>query len=288
MKFVISAAFGDPLHLADLARTADACGFEAMTFSDHVVHPETLDTPYPYTEDGTRRWEAFTDWPDPWVTIGHLAAVTERLRFTTNVYVLAMRNPFHAAKMISTAAVLSRGRVTLTLGVGWSNLEFRLLGQEFERRGARTDEMIEVLRKLWTGEMVEHAGEFYQFDRLEMSPAPPERIPIWVGGFSAPALRRAARNDGWLSDLQSSADIVSCIDQVRAHRVALGRQDEPLDVMASATDAYDIDGYRRLGDAGVTHVLTMPWMFYYGDTKDPQQKQDGIRRFADDVIAKMA
>lgn len=288
MKFVISAAFGDPLHLADLARTADECGFEAMTFSDHVVHPETIDTPYPYTEDGERRWEAFTDWPDPWVTIGHLAAVTERLRFTTNVYVLAMRNPFHAAKMISTAAVLSRGRVTLTLGVGWSNLEFRLLEQEFARRGARTDEMIEVLRKLWTGEMVEHQGEFYQFDRLEMNPAPPERIPIWVGGFSPPALRRAARNDGWLSDLQSSAEIAACIDTVRSHRAELGRANEPLDVMASATDAYDIDGYRRLGDAGVTHVLTMPWMFYYGDTKDSEQKRDGIRRFAEDIIAKMA
>lgn len=288
MKFVISAAFGDPLHLAGLAKAADACGFEAMTFSDHVVHPETLDTPYPYTEDGERRWDAFTDWPDPWVTIGHLAAVTERLRFTTNVYVLAMRNPFHAAKMISTAAVLSEGRVTLTIGVGWSNLEFRLLGQEFRRRGARTDEMIDVLRKLFTGEMVEHSGEFYSFDRLEMSPAPPGRIPIWVGGFSPPALRRAARNDGWLSDLQSTADITACIAKVRQHRAEIGRADEPLDVMASATDAYDLDGYRRLGDAGVTHILTMPWMFYHGDTKDPEQKQDGIRRFADDVIAKMA
>lgn len=287
MKFVISAAFGDPLHLAELAKTADACGYEAMTFSDHVVHPETLDTPYPYTEDGERRWEAFTDWPDPWVTIGHLSSVTERLRFTTNVYVLAMRNPFHAAKMISTASVLSRGRVTLTIGVGWSNLEFRLLGQEFARRGARTDEMIEVLRKLWTGEMVEHHGEFYDFDRLEMSPAPPERIPIWVGGFSEPALRRAARNDGWLSDLQSTADIAGCIARVRAHRMELGRESEPLDVMASATDAYDVDGYRRLEEAGATHILTMPWMFYYGDTKSLQEKQDGIRRFADDVLAPM-
>jgi len=287
VKFVISAAFGDPRHLAALAKTADGCGFEAMTFSDHVVHPEKLDTPYPYTEDGARRWDAFTDWPDPWVTIGHLAAVTERLRFTTNVYVLAMRNPFHAAKMISTAAVLSGDRVTLTIGVGWSNLEFRLLGQEFARRGARTDEMIDVLRKLWTGEMVEHAGEFYTFDRLEMSPAPRERIPIWVGGFSAPALRRAARNDGWLSDLQTTAEIAACIAKVRAHRAELGRASEPLDVMASATDAHDREGYLRLADAGVTHILTMPWMFYHGDTKDLQQKQDGIRRFADDVIAQM-
>ena len=198
-----------------------------------------------------------------------------------------MRNPFIAAKMIGTAAVLSNDRVTLTIGVGWSNVEFELMGQAFRRRGKRTDEMIEVLRKLWTGEMVEHHGEFYDFERLEMNPKPKERIPIWVGGFSEPALRRAARNDGWLSDLQTTEDIAGCIEKVRAHRKGLGREGEPLDVMASASDAFEVNGYRRLEDLGVTHILTMPWVFYAGQTEDLQQKIDGIRRYGDDVIAKM-
>jgi alkanesulfonate monooxygenase SsuD/methylene tetrahydromethanopterin reductase-like flavin-dependent oxidoreductase (luciferase family) len=213
--------------------------------------------------------------------------MTERIRFTTNVFVLAMRNPFVAAKMISTAAVLSRDRVTFTLGVGWSNIEFELMGQAFKRRGRRTDEMIEILRKLWTGEMVEHHGEFYDFDRLEMNPAPSARIPIWVGGFSEPALRRAARNDGWLSDLQSTEDIAGCIAKVRRFREELGRGGEPLDVMASASDAFEVGGYRRLEELGVTHILTMPWMFYGGETDDVAQKVDGLRRYADDIIAKM-
>lgn len=287
MKFVVATSFSKIDQLGPIAIAADECGFEALTLSDHIVHPETIDSPYPYTEDGTRRWEAFTDWPDPWVTIGYMAALTENIRFTTNVFVLAMRNPFIAAKMIGTAAALSDDRVTLTLGVGWSNTEFALMGQAFAARGKRTDEMIEILRKVWTGEMVEHHGEFYEFDKLEMNPAPKERIPIWVGGFSEPALRRAARQDGWLSDLQTTDHIAECIGKVRGYREKLGRGGEPLDVMASANDAFNVDGYRRLEDLGVTHILTMPWVFYGGVTEEVQPKVDGLKRFADDVIAKM-
>jgi probable F420-dependent oxidoreductase len=287
VKFVLSSAFNDPDHLLPLAVGAEECGFAAMSFPDHVVHPEKLDTPYPYTEDGSRRWQAFTPWLDPWVAIGACAAVTTRLRFTNNVFVLAMRNPFMAAKAVATAAVLSRGRVTLTIGVGWSNVEYGLMEQEFHTRGRRTDEMVEIMRKLWTGEMVEHEGRDYRFERLEMSPAPPERIPIWVGGISEPALCRAARHDGWLSDLQTSAEIADCIATIRRHRGELGRGGEPFDVMASASDAFTIDGYRRLADAGVTHVLTLPWIFSHGDTRELEKKLDGMRRFADDVIREL-
>ena len=259
-----------------------------MSFSDHVVHPERIDAPYPYTEDGSRRWEAFTDWPDPWVAIGALSAVTARLRFNTNVFVLPMRNPFLAAKAVSTAAVMSGNRVTLTVGVGWSKVEFDLLGQDFKTRGKRTDEMIEVMRKLWTGTMVEHHGRFYDFDRLEMNPAPTDDIPIWVGGISDPALRRAARiGDGWLSDLQTSAEIAECVDKLFAYRREFGRENEPFDVMATPSDAYGIDAYRRLEETGITHLMTMPWMFYFGDTKKLEEKEEGVKRFAGDVIEKM-
>ncbi|HVH20021.1 MAG TPA: LLM class flavin-dependent oxidoreductase, partial [Myxococcota bacterium] len=137
-------------------------------------------------------------------------------------------------------------------------------------------------------EMVEHEGRDYAFPRLEMNPTPPLRIPVWVGGISEPALRRAARHDGWLSDLQTSAEIAACIGRVRAYRAELGRDGEPFDVMASASDAFDLDGYRRPRDAGVTHVLTLPWVFTHGDTKDLEKKKDGMRRFADDVIARMS
>jgi probable F420-dependent oxidoreductase len=283
MKFAIAAAFNDPRELPAIAREADACGYDSLALSDHVVHPETLDTPYPYTPDGSRRWPAFTPWPDPWVAIAHLSALTQRLRFNTNVFVLPLRNPFLVAKAVATAAVLSGDRVTLTVGVGWSKIEFELMGQDFSTRGRRCDEAIEVLRKLWAGGWVEHTGPFYSFPRLEMTPAPARRIPIWVGGISGAALARAARNDGWLSDLQTSAEIADCIARIRALRAELGRAHEPFAVLASPSDVRDRDGYRRLEAAGATHALVMPWIAYCGPAADLQQKLDGIRRFADEL-----
>ncbi|MBN7797692.1 LLM class F420-dependent oxidoreductase [Parahaliea mediterranea] len=286
MKFVLSTSFSTVAHLTAIAPVADSHGWHAMSFSDHVVNPEQISNPYPYTDDGSRRWQPFTDWPDPWVTIGALAAITERLRFTNNIFVLPMRNPFLVAKAISTAAIISNNRVTPAFGVGWSQDEFALLQQDFRSRGKRTDEMLEIMRLLWSGEMVEYHGEHYDFDRLEMNPAPSERIPFWIGGISRPAMRRAARlADGWVTDLQSSSEIVDCIGQIRDWRREYGREREAFEVMATPSDAWDIDGYRRLEEAGVTHILTMPWALYHGETEDLQLKCDGVRRFADEVIA---
>ncbi len=288
MQFVISLAFSDPLQLPDLCVAAEQAGFGAVALSDHVVHPERIDTPYPYTPDGAPRWPPFTPWPDPWVTIGHLAAVTTRLRFLTSIYVLPMRNPFVVAKAVGTAAVLSRGRVVLGVGAGWMREEFDLLEQPFAGRGKRMDEMLEVLRKLWAGGMVSHEGEHYAFEPLEMSPVPPGPIPVWMGGLSAPALRRAAqRGDGWISDLHTTEELGEIVSRLRALREEAGRGDEPFSVAASVMDAGDVSGYRRVAALGVTHLTTMPWIFYGGPTDDLDRRLEGIRRFGEDVIARM-
>lgn len=287
MKFVLSTSFSSVAHLTRLAPVADSHGWHAMSFSDHVVNPRDISTPYPYTEDGSRRWQPFTDWPDPWVMIGALATITQRLRFTNNIFVLPMRNPFLVAKAISTAAIVSDHRVTPAIGVGWSGDEFALMGADFRSRGKRTDEMLEIMRLLWSGELVEYRGQYYQFEALEMNPAPAAYIPIWVGGISDAAMRRAARlGDGWVTDLQTSAEIAGCIGRIQAWRREYGRADEPFDIMATPSDAWDVDGYRRLEDAGVTHILTMPWPFYYGATDELEKKIDGVKRYADDIISR--
>lgn len=288
MKFVISMAYSTINDIVELAKCADDCGWDAITFSDHIVHPETINTPYPYTKDGKRRWEAFTDWPDPWVIIGACAAVTKNLRFTNNVFVLPIRNPFLVAKAVSTAAIISNNRVTLTIGVGWSKDEYLLMEQDFHTRGKRCDEMIDVMRKLWTGKMVNHDGAFYPFGNLEMNPAPTEEIPIWVGGISKAAFKRAARvGNGWLSDLQPSDEIIESVKAINVLRKEYARDHLPFDVMASPNDAWEINGYKKLEDNGVTHLLTMPWAFYHGENATLEQKKDGIKRFAEDVIEPM-
>jgi probable F420-dependent oxidoreductase len=288
MQFCCSLAFQDPTHFADLARTADAAGWHYLVLSDHVVHPEKIRSPYPYTEDGAPRWEAPAPWPDPWVAVGAMAAVTERVRFVTGVYVLPLRNPFVVAKALGTAALLSRHRVTLGIGVGWMEEEFQLLEQSFRRRGARSDEMIEVMRKLWAGGMVEHHGEFYDFERLQMSPAVGEPIPIISGGTSTPALRRVGRvTDGWISDLHTTDELARIVAEIRRYRAEYGREDAPLEIFAACTDAFGLDGIRRLEEIGVTHLLTMPWVFYDVDGDTLEGKQEAMRRYAEDVIQKL-
>jgi alkanesulfonate monooxygenase SsuD/methylene tetrahydromethanopterin reductase-like flavin-dependent oxidoreductase (luciferase family) len=150
------------------------------------------------------------------------------------------------------------------------------------------DEMIEVMRKLWSGGMVEHHGEFYRFDPLEMSPTPGAPVPIFVGGLSEPALRRAARlGDGWVSDLHSTEELRAVVGRLHDLRAAAGRPSESFTVVAAASDAADLDGYRRVEEAGVTQLMTMPWLFYGGPTDDLERRCDGIHRFGEEVIDRL-
>lgn len=279
LKFCIGLGFSPVDHYVPLARAADERGWDTICVSDHVVNPKVIESVYPYTKDGQRRWEPFTPWSDPWVAIGAMAGATERLRFTTNVYVLPMRTPFAVAKTVGTAAAISGGRVALGVGMGWMEEEFRLMEQPFAARGKRADEMLDVLRKLWAGGWVEHHGEFYDFDEVEVTPAP-GHVPVYVGGLSKAALRRAARNDGWISDLHSMDELRELIGTIRSQRTGDGE----FHVLASCRDAWDLDGYRRLEEIGVTHLVTQPWLFYAGDTQDVGERVDGIHRFADDII----
>jgi probable F420-dependent oxidoreductase len=217
-----------------------------------------------------------------------MAAVTKRLRFVTGIYVLPMRNPFVVAKAIGTAAVMSSYRVSLGFGVGWMKEEFDLLGESFRNRGKRTDEMIDVLRKLWAGGMVEHHGVFYDFAPLQMSPAVAGEIPLIVGGLSEPALRRAARiGDGWISDIHTTEELAAIIAKLNTYRAEYGRAQRPFQVIAAARDAFDLGGFKRLEDVGVTHLQTMPWALYGGSGDTLAEKQKGLERFADEIIAKM-
>ncbi len=284
MKFAIATTFSDPAHLDPSARTADEHGWDALTFSDHIVHPERMESKYPYTADGGTYWDAQNPWPDPWITIAALAAVTTRLHFTTNVFILPARNPVLVAKAVSTAAVLSGDRVALGIGVGWMKEEFEILEQNFHTRGKRTDEAIEILRLLWSGEMVEYHGRHYDFAPMQMRPAPEQPVPIFVGGLSEPALARAARCDGWISVMHTTEEIREYSQRLHRLREEQNNTEGDFEILVSATDVFDLDGYRRLAEAGATGVITAPWRFYSGNTLDLNEKLEGIRRFADDII----
>lgn len=282
MRFYVSSAFLESREVIEIARAADELGYDGMGIPDHVVNLETLKTPYPYTQDGSRRWKPFTHWPDPWVLVGALASVTERLRFVTTVYIPAMRDPYSAAKAIGTAAYLAGGRVELGVGVGWCEEEFTLMGQRFDRRGRRTDEMLALFRALWQPGWNEFSGEFYSAPRLEMEPTPPH-IPIYVGGLSDIALRRAARHDGWIGDLISTEHAIASVEKLRALRAENGLTMDGFTVLSPLTDAFTPEHYARAEAAGITGIITMPWMFYAGPQASLAEKIDGMKRFRKDL-----
>ena len=284
MKFYISTAFRETKEAVEIAKAADDLGYDGVGIPDHIVNLETLATPYPYTRDGERRWQPFTQWPDPWVLVGAMAQVTTHLKFVTTVYIPAMRDPYSAAKAIGTAAYLADGRVELGVGVGWCEEEFTLMGQRFDRRGKRTDEMLELFRALWQPEWTEFEGEFYRTPRLEMEPTPP-RIPIYVGGLSDIALRRAARNDGWIGDLISTDRAIASVERLRELRAENGLSMDHFEILTPLTDAFTPEHYERAEAGGITGIITMPWMFYAGAGADAtlSEKIDGMKRFRKDL-----
>jgi len=282
VKFYVSSAFLNTPDIIEIARAADELGYDGLGIPDHVVNLETLQTPYPYTKDGSRRWQPFTDWPDPWVLVGALAQVTSRLKFVTTVYIPAMRNPYSAAKAIGTAALLASGRIELGIGVGWCREEFELMGEQFAARGKRTEEMIDLMRELWSPGWTEFDGSFYQAPRLEMQPTPPP-IPVYVGGLSDIALRRAARYDGWIGDLIKTDDAIEAVGRLRDLRAENGLGMDDFTILTPLTDAFTVAHYRRAEEAGITGIITMPWMFYAGPDATLAEKIDGLRRFRKDL-----
>ncbi|HSJ95633.1 MAG TPA: LLM class F420-dependent oxidoreductase, partial [Myxococcota bacterium] len=128
---------------------------------------------------------------------------------------------------------------------------------------------------------------FYSFDRARMLPAPGAPVPVYGGGLSEPALRRAARLDGWISDIHTSAELREIAATLRRFRVEAGLAERPFAIVAACADAFDADAIRRLGECGVTHYATAPWLLYGGSWDSLPDKMDGLRRFADEVIAKL-
>ncbi|WP_327086711.1 TIGR03619 family F420-dependent LLM class oxidoreductase [Nonomuraea sp. NBC_01738] len=285
MRFWLGASFVDTEEFVELARVAERCGFDTLTLSDHLFYADFA-TPYPYSRSGKPRWDAATHWPDPWVTIGAMSAVTTTLRFSPNVYIAPARDLITVAKQVSTAAVLSGGRVTFGVGVGWCAEEFQATGQDFRTRGRRLDAMIPTLRALWSGEEVILEG----LPPLTISPKA-GNIPIYIGGDSEPALRRAARiGDGWIGNrIYTEEQLDQVLSDLSRYLKEYGR--DPIEVIAPVAALPDPAVYRRLAAKGVTGTMAAPWWLATPEEKtrygSAELKRVTMERFAEEIIAKM-
>ena len=297
MEFYLPLAWTEPAHMLDLARAAEDAGFTGIAFSDHMIYPQQLESKYPYGNDGVPHWLPTTPFVDPWVAMGHIAAVTQRVRFVTNIFVLPSRDPFTVAKAVGTAAVLSNNRVSLGAGVGWMREEYEVQGQDFATRGARCEEMVEILRRLWTGEMVEYHGEHYDFPMLQMAPMPTEVPPIYMGGYAPTVLDRVARlADGWISTNADVDKLAADWRDLSARLESHGRSTEGFKYFA-VCPSLDVGEYLRREEVGVTTIQSQPWTLYANDDaarsrlnwpKNPaslELRLEGIKRFGEEVIA---
>ena len=289
MKFWQVVSFSEPEQLLDVAREVEDAGFHGILLSDHLFFPEKLASRYPYSPDGRPGFDATTPFPDPWATIAAMAARTTRLRFATMVYILPLRHPLEVAKTVGTVALLSGGRVALGCGAGWIREEYDALGVDFATRGRRFDEMIAVLRALWRGGMVEHHGRCFDLPRLQMSPTPAAPVPIWVGGLAPAALRRAARlGDGWIGTGQTPDDAARLLAELRRLRSEAGRGLEPFETIVPLAVPPDPGVLRRLEEEhGMTATTAWPFTYTVGPRSTLEAKRTWLRRFADEVIAKV-
>jgi probable F420-dependent oxidoreductase len=256
MRFSYTEAMCDPAFYAPLARAAEEAGYSTFLVPDSVCYPRDSDSKYPYTESGEREFLENKPFLDPFTLIPALGAVTERLRFATFVLKLPIRSPVLVAKSATSTAVLTGERLSLGVGTSPWPEDFRVTFQEWETRGKRMDEMIEIIRGLTAGDFYEFHGHYYDLPPIKLCPVPKSPIPILIGGHSEAALRRAARvGDGWMFAGGSTEDLSRCIERLKTFRRECGRESMPFEIHASSLHAYQLDGVRQLEDLGVTDLV---------------------------------
>jgi probable F420-dependent oxidoreductase len=245
----------DPAAVREYAQTAEGLGYSHILAYDHVLganpdRPGGWQGPYTYRHP----------FQEPLVLFSFMAGITSRIGFTTGVIILPQRQTALAAKQAASLDVLSGGRLRFGVGLGWNQVEYEGLNEDFHTRGRRIEEQVELLRRLWTEPLVTFKGRWHSLSDAGINPLPVQRsIPIWFGGRAEPALRRAARlGDGWLSNNRSPDEARPALDALSRSLAEAGRAGAAFGIEARlAYGSSDTDGLRRLVEdwtsAGATH-----------------------------------
>lgn len=293
MKWSIQYAnlgpFTDPEFACLLAQTAEEAGFDSLCACEHVVIPTHYTSPYPFAQDGrlsdTDYSSAESIMPDPLIWMAYVAHATQRINFTTGVVILPLHNPVVFAKQIVTLDRLSKGRVSIGVGVGWLREEFDVVGVPWERRGARCDEYIAAMRALWSGGEASFQGEFVNFQHAAMTPKPVRArgIPIVIGGHGEIAARRAGRlGDGFFPAIFPNSELWArlpgLIHTMRQAALEAGRDPDAIEITSGGTRR--VENVSRFEALGVTRLVIRV------RSRDPKELRDELLRFGDEVIAK--
>jgi probable F420-dependent oxidoreductase len=281
MKFAFHLQVG-PKRWAGLTLAAEAAGFESVWLPEHLIMPVKMTGRPGSPHAGEPPISADTPGWDPFVQMAWLAAQTSTIKFGTNVFNIGLRHPIITARALVTADLVSQGRVEFGIGASWLSEEWEAMELSFETRGRRVDESIEVIRRLFTEDRIEHEGEFYRFQSVGFLPKPVHgHIPFHIGGDSPAAVKRAARlGDGWLPMAQRDPDVLrQNIARVHELRAEHGRTG-PFEIALYGVRVESVDDAKAYEDMGVTRLLVTPFT-------NPREGVDLITRFGDEVIAKL-
>jgi probable F420-dependent oxidoreductase len=270
----------DPAKIRDWAQAAEDLGYAYIEVPDHVFGAKGRDGWVPLYDEKASFHETF-------VTLGFLAAVTKTIGLSTGILIAPQRQTGVIAKQAAEVDILSGGRLRLGIGVGWNHVEYAALGVDWKTRGARQAEQVEVLRRLWSGELVSFTGRFHDLQDVSIVPPPVQRpIPIWFGGSSDAVIRRAARlGDGWMPILAPDAQVEQKLGLLREQLTSFGRDPDKFGIEAwlrmHSPDpqgwAAAADGWRRLG-AGMVMLYPMYRMTSLDD------HIEALRRFKEIAI----
>jgi probable F420-dependent oxidoreductase len=270
-----------PRRWMDFARQAEAGGMESVWVPEHLIMPIAMHGKPNSPEDGEPPISAATHAFDPWVQMAAMAAVTEKVKFGTNVYNVGLRHPIITARSLTTLDNLSNGRTVIGIGASWLRTEWEVMQLDFDSRGRRVNEAIEVITRLFTEEVIEHHGEFYDFQPVGFLPKPIQqpRPPFLIGGDSKAAMKRAALlGDGWIPMEQTLETLPKNLELIQRMRADAGRTG-PFEVTMSGR-VETVDDVRRYEDAGVTRLFVMPY-------SHPREAAEGFKRFGEEIIGKL-
>lgn len=244
----------DPAAIREYVRTVENLGYQHLVVFDHVLGAD------PGQRPGWRGYTQKNMFHEPFVLFGYLAALT-KMELVTAVIILPQRQTALVAKQAAEVAVLNGGNLRLGVGIGWNPVEFEALGMDFHTRGRAIEEQVEVMRLLWSQEVISYTGRFHTITQAGLNPLPPQRtIPIWMGGTSEQALKRLARiSDGWFPQGLPDDAMRATLEQIRAWRAESGRDPASLGIEARiSTSTGDLSECLRQTEAwqalGATHA----------------------------------
>lgn len=280
----VNIGFREPETIISFAREAEAAGVESLWTFEHVVVPLEYESKYPYNKSGKMAATPETNFVDPLVCLSALAAATTRVRLGTGVNILSQANPMFLAKQAASLDFLSGGRFMLGVGIGWLEEEFCAMGVPFERRGARFDDYVQAMRKVWSGDVVEHQSEFIDWSGFKSFPLPiQDPLPVIIGGAKGKIYQRIARyGNGWYAPTQNPEDLAPRLEELKAVCAEEGRAFEDIEITAMWTMQGGLDEVKAYTDLGVAR-LNIPLAALREDNP-----LDGLERLHSDVISKLA